>query len=226
MRNLNKRGLDFYSPHRTHLISSAYRPLFDREEVRYAGRGYSVPDLRRRLVRGCMAVSRGARDPRALVIGSILVVLFGVLFVVNVGSEQGEASLFPVNVRGFIEDSAHNRLNGANVKVEMVRTSDSYVRATQYYDTLSNGFYTVSFTGDVWDPNDMIRVTATYGGDSNQNSTLATDDAVQYVNVTLLTVIPEFGDILGSPISVVSIGLIALIVVVRRRRVKDPLAPV
>ena len=173
-----------------------------------------------------MAVSRGARDPRALVIVSILVVLFGVLSVVNVGSEQGEAYIWPVNVRGFVEDSAHNRLSGANVKVEIVRTSDSYVRATQYYDTLSNGFYMVSFAGAVWDPNDLIRVTATYGGDSNQNSTLATADSVQYVNVTLLTVIPEFGDIFGSPISVVSIGLIAVIVVVRRRREKGPLAPV
>jgi hypothetical protein len=173
-----------------------------------------------------MAVSRGARDPRALVIGSLVVILLVVLSVVNIGSERSEASIFPVNVRGFVEDSAHNRLNGANVKVEIVRTSDSYVRATQYYDTLTNGFYTVSFDGSVWDPNDMIRVTATYGGDSNQNSTLATVDPVQYVNVTLSTVIPEFGDILGSPISVVSIGLIAVIVVVCRRREKSPLAPV
>lgn len=174
---------------------------------------------------GLRTVSRSVRDPRGFVVVSLIVVLLVVSSGLMIGSRRGEAALFPVNVRGYVEDLAHNKIQGANVTVEMVNTA-SVVTATRWYDsTLSSGLYTVSFEGGYWDPGYTIRVTARYGSDTGQSSATATSDPAQWVNVTLSIVIPEFGGLLGLSMSFVTIGMMAMFVVGYRSRRREPLAP-
>jgi hypothetical protein len=222
MRNLTKRGLGFYSPHKDHLFSSAFRPKLDREEVRYGWRRLRGSGTDSGLTRGLMAVGRGLRDPRALAVICVFVVALTISSMLFGGSESSSAALFPVNVRGFVRDISGNPIQGANVTVEMM--NGPTVVSTKYYDTISTGLYSVTFAGSEWDINDTIRVTATYGIYTNQNSTVATTDPIQYVNVTLSMSIPEFGSVMGLSTSFVTMGLIAVIVTVSRRR-KDRLAP-
>lgn len=120
MRNLTKRGLDLYGPHRTISSSKGFRPLLDREEVKYRVRVYPHRAIGPAIARGCMAMSRSIRDPRAAVMIAVFIFLMAVPFVTMVGSEESKASTFPINVRGYVMDTANNKIQGANVTVEMV----------------------------------------------------------------------------------------------------------
>jgi hypothetical protein len=219
MRNLTKGGLDFYSPQRTISISRSFRPLLDREEVRYPGNPYTA--FRRRLSRVYMGASRGVRDPRAIVVIAIAAILIALPSIVMLGSDRGEASLFPVNVRGYIMDLAGNKLQGANVTIEIINETSGLTTKTMYYDsTLSSGLYSVTFEGAYWDPGDTIKVTAKSGGDTVINQTRANDRPIQYVNVTMSFEIPEFGSLFGLSTFVLSVGFVAAVIVVGRRRSK------
>ena len=174
---------------------------------------------------GLRTVGRNVKDPRGVLLISLMVVLLVVSSGLMIGSRQGEASVMPVNVRGYVEDLAHNKIQGANVTVEMVNTA-SVVTATRWYDsTLSSGLYTVSFEGSYWDPGFTIRVTARYGSDTGQSSATATIDPIQWVNVTMSITIPEFGGLLGLSMPFVTFGMIAMFVVGYRSRRREPLAP-
>ena len=227
MRNLSKRGLGFYSPQRTYLISSAYRQLLDREEVRYDAGTHPISDIKAGFTRGYMAVNRSIRDPRTFAFISILVVVLTLSSMLMVGSDRGKAGVYPVNVRGHVFDLAGNGIQGANVTVDIM--VGSTIRTTRYYDaTLASGLYTVSFQGSEFDIGNTIRTTATYDVYTNQNSTEVLDPffyPIQWVDVTLSMSIPEFGSIFGVPGSFVAVGMIAAIVVVHRRRPKNPVAP-
>ncbi len=223
MRNLTKRGLGFYSPSGNHSISSAFRPLIDREEVTYGWRRLRASDVRPGIAMGFMAVGRGLRDPRTLAAISVLVVALTLSTMLFGGSERGSAYTWPVNVRGFVTDSVGNPVQGANVTVDMM--SGATVRATKYYDaTLSSGLYSVTFQSSEWDPGNTIVAIATYGIYTNQNSTVAAADPIQYVNVTLAMTIPEFGSVMGLSTSFVTMGMVAIVILASRRR-KDRLAP-
>ena len=174
---------------------------------------------------GLRTVGRSVKDPRGFVVVSLMVVLLVVSSGLMLGSRRGEAGLWPVEVRGYVEDLAHNKIQGANVTVEMVNTA-SVVTATRWFDsTPSSGLYTVSFEGAYWDPGYTIRVTARYGSDTGQSSATATIDAIQWVNVTIPIVIPEFGGLLGLSMPFVTFGMIAMFVVGYRSRRREPLAP-
>jgi hypothetical protein len=221
MRNLTKGGLDFYSPQRTISVSRSFGPLLDREEVRYPGRDNAHTVLRRRLSRVYMGASRSVRDPRAIVVIAIAAILMALPSIVMLGSDRGEAGLFPVNVRGYIMDLAGNKLQGANVTIEIINETSGLTTKTLYYDsTLSSGLYSVTFEGAYWDPGDTIKVTAKYGGDTVINQTRVNDRPIQYVNVTMSVEIPEFGSLFGLPTFVLSVGLVAAVIVVGRRRQK------
>jgi hypothetical protein len=177
------------------------------------------------IMSGLRSVGRSVRDPRGFLVVSLIVVLLVVSSGLMLGSRRGEAGPWPVNVRGYVEDLAHNKIQGANVTVEMVNTG-SVVTATLWYDsTLSSGLYTVSFQSGDWDPGYTIRVTARYGSDTGQNSAVATSDGMQWVNVTVSTVIPEFSGLLGLSMPLVTIGMMAIFVVGCRGRRREPPAP-
>ncbi|MFY9605546.1 MAG: hypothetical protein WAS24_02310 [Thermoplasmata archaeon] len=69
---------------------------------------------------------------------------------------------------------------------------------------------------------DTIEVIAKYGGDQATNSTLADSGGLQTVDVHIGSlVIPEFGELLPSPLVAVSVISIALMLVLRRRIFKQ-----
>ena len=123
----------------------------------------------------------------------------------------------PKNVRGTVYDSIGNPVAGANVTVKIIR-GGSTITTLWYDSTESNGLYSVFFGPFDYNTGDTIEVTAKYGGDQATNSTLADSGSLQTVDVHIGSlVIPEFGELLPSPLVVVSVGSIALMLVLRRR---------
>ena len=181
---------------------------------------------RRRMGVGCSVTA--VRDMGSFRLASIVVLVAATLVLgfvlIAVSSEQGSAATWPKNVRGYVEDSAGTRIEGANVTVEM--WNGITLRKTLYCDaTDSDGFYQVTFAMGDWDEGNTIEVTARLGIDSATNSTTADALPMQYIDVTLGIVIPEFGALLGSPLTFVSIGLAAIVILSFRARKRTPLAP-
>jgi hypothetical protein len=122
-------------------------------------------------------------------------------------------------VRGYIYDSVYSPVEGANVTVT-IEGPGGTPSTTYYFDeSLSDGYYTVTFAPADWEVDYTIDVTAKFGGDERTNSTVAVSGAFQMVNVTLLlTTIPEFGGLFGSSAALVVVVTIAMFIVIRRKK--------
>ncbi|UCE91289.1 MAG: hypothetical protein JSV90_07720 [Methanobacteriota archaeon] len=129
----------------------------------------------------------------------------------------------PTIVTGTVYDSGGTPVIGADVNVSMY--DGATLRSYQTDVTDSLGMYEASFGfgigGDEWGVNDTILVVAEYGEEIGTNSTVAhaIDDPgmLQYVNVTIGTVIPEFGD-LGAILPIVgSLGIFMALFFARRK---------
>ncbi len=130
----------------------------------------------------------------------------------------GECATPPKGVRGFIYDSVYNPVEGANVTITMKDLVGDPVQ-TYYCDaTESDGYYTVSFAMDEWEEDYTVYVTAKWNTYENTNWTVMDDRSDQFVNVTLPTVIPEFSDIVGSPVTVLVLVTVVFFFVMRRNR--------
>ena len=133
--------------------------------------------------------------------------------------QTGEGATVPKDVRGYIYDSLYNPVEGANVTVTMEDT-DGTPSTTYYFDeSLSSGYYKVTFDLDEWEVGYAIDVTAKFGGDERTNSTMADVEPFQMVNVTLLlTTIPEFDGLFGSSAAFVVVVTIVMFIVIRKKR--------
>jgi len=129
---------------------------------------------------------------------------------------KAEAALFPTIVRGFVWDSAGTPVEGADVSVSTIQGVTT--RGTYTDTTDANGFYSVTFPGAEWDVGDTIKTTATFSGNQEDNETIAADAVVQWVNVTYTFEIPEFGSSLGLIAAGGMVGLVAVVVLVWRRK--------
>jgi len=130
----------------------------------------------------------------------------------------GECETVPKGIRGFIYDSVYDPVEGANVTITMKDLVGDPVQ-TYYCDaTESDGYYTVSFLMAEWEEDYTVYVTAIWNTYENTNWTVMDDQPAQYVNVTLSTVIPEFSDIVGSPVTVLVLVTAAFFFVMRRNR--------
>ncbi len=156
------------------------------------------------------------RAARTTAVTSVILLVLALLVIMTIypASDRSNAGTGPKTIRGYVYDFIGNPLSGASVTVLDVTSSKSLT----YDPTEPDGFYTVTFGFSDWNEGDTIQVTASYSGHPDVNSTTADAGPFQYVNVTIESVtIPEFGDFLHSPITFVSIGMIALFVIVRRR---------
>ena len=108
-------------------------------------------------------------------------------------------------VTGTVYDSGGSPVIGAEVNVSMY---DGETLRSYYQDTTtSDGNYTATFgplMGAPWGVGDTILVVAEDGEYTGTNSTTAQECPLQYVNVTLSTVIPEFGE-LGSLVPIAGV---------------------
>ncbi len=156
------------------------------------------------------------RAARTTAVASVLLLVTALLVIMAIypASDRSYAGGGPKNIRGYVYDSLGNPLAGAQVTVLDVTSTKSL----SYDPTEPDGFYTVTFAPSDWNEGDTIQVTASFSGNPDVNTTTADDKALQFVNVTIYAVtIPEFDDFIHSPITFVSIGMIALFVIVRRR---------
>jgi hypothetical protein len=122
------------------------------------------------------------------------------------------ASLFPKIIDGTVRDLGGIPVPGVNVTVRMY--DGAVLKATQFYDaTNAAGFYTVTFEMSQWDIGYTITVDVKKDAATGSTSTTANDEAVQTMDVTLGTNIPEFSGYLP----VVAAGAVVVIVLAARR---------
>ena len=108
-------------------------------------------------------------------------------------------------VMGTVYDSLGDPAVGADVNVSMY--DGATLRSYQTDVTDSLGMYALTFGGMggvEWGVGDTILVEAEYNEESGTNSTTAHDSPLQQIDVTIGTVIPEFGD-LGTIVPVVGV---------------------
>lgn len=143
-------------------------------------------------------------------IATVTVVIVGLLLM----SQSTSAYLWPKNVRGYVWDNAGRPVPDTPITINILWESNNSVRATYTATTDSIGFYSKSVIASDWDPGDKIQVIATHAGDQRTNTTDATVDALQYVNVTFPYEIPEFGQswagivVAGGAIAAVGVALL------------------
>ena len=148
----------------------------------------------------------------AIAVLAILVPAFQLAAPATPATDSEVSGLFPKAVRGHVTDLLGYPIEGANVTV--VVKSGAIVRATLWYDsTEPDGYYLVTFEGNQWDEGNIIEVTARYGSETAQNSTVADSQPYQNVDVRFSFAIPEFGQMLPF----VTVGSVAVLVVFRRR---------
>jgi hypothetical protein len=126
-------------------------------------------------------------------------------------------AVFPLTVRGHVWDTVGVPVAGADVEVSMKRP-DTSVRSSYTTATNSTGAYSIAFAPAEWEVDDTIFVVAEFGADTVENSTIAEDCPIQYVNVTMTIAIPEFSDI-GKIVSMAGIlGIFMMVFFARRRK--------
>jgi hypothetical protein len=126
----------------------------------------------------------------------------------------GAAPIATMDVKGYIYDESFDVVGGADVTV----TTKDGETVIASYGAVSGveGYYQVTFGLGEYDFGCTIVVTATDGVLANENTTVAVVDALwNWVNVTLIDEIPEFGG--GAMVLTVS-GIMVIFVVVGRRR--------
>jgi hypothetical protein len=135
-------------------------------------------------------------------------------------AHTSSASIYPVVVRGYVWDNKGNTVPDTPITINILYQSNGSVRSTWTTTTSSIGFYSKSIDPSGWDIGDTIQVIATHGADQRSNSTVATDAAIQYVNVTFPYEIPEFGPgligLLAAGGAVAAVG-VALTIYLKRK---------
>lgn len=174
-----------------------------------------MPLIRRLIPVDTLGAIRASVGRTAGVVTVVVAVALFLALSLFPASEKIFAGPGPKIVRGYVYDLVGNPVAGANVTVV-----DRNSSATQWYDASdADGFYTVTFGAFDWDLGHIFDVTAKYLTDQATNSSgYAGPEPIEYVNVTIGSLtIPEFGALLGSPLAFVSLGMIALFIVIRRR---------
>lgn len=129
-------------------------------------------------------------------------------------------------VRGWVWDSAYRNVTDASVVVTIwddpTKTTQ---RASRSDSTDVDGFYSVWFGPSDWYVGDYIEVSFTFEGKQGLNNTTAVSSLpspIQYVNMTYLFEIPEFGSVIGFIVAGGAIGVVALVALfaTQRRRVR------
>jgi hypothetical protein len=224
MRNLSKRGLDFSSPQKPHFSFSPASRAIDREAKAYSTRSHSggVPLIRRLISLDALSRFQASARRSAAVAAAVLISVLILTIALDSASKQSAAGDGPKNIRGTIYDSVGNPVAGANVTVRVMHLE--VPGATAWYDASElDGFYTVWFAYTEWQVDDIFEVTASISGhtDTNNSPPAENSQPILFTNVTIGSLtIPEFGAFLHSPVAFVSLGMIALFVVLRRRASK------
>ncbi|MCU0853221.1 MAG: hypothetical protein MUC90_08240 [Thermoplasmata archaeon] len=156
-------------------------------------------------------------------LSALFVVSLFVIGALAIVADNSEASLFPKNVRGYVRDNVGNPVQNAPVTINVRWAFDNdIIRATYTTTAGTDGLYSKSVLGADWDVGDLIEVIATnpLNSDQEDNSAIADNTAMQYIDVTFPYEIPEFGigflGMLAAGIAVAAVG-VALFVFWKRK---------
>jgi hypothetical protein len=130
---------------------------------------------------------------------------------------SADGPIAPMAVKGFIYDESFEVVEDADVTV----TTKNGETVVAFYATTSgpDGYYQITFGTNEFDFGYTIEVVATDGVLQNTNTTIAADDALwNWVNVTLVTEIPEFGGIYGLSMVFAVSGIMAIFVIIGRKK--------
>ena len=125
----------------------------------------------------------------------------------------------PKIVHGWVWDNAGRNITSADVLIEIKDPSTWTTRAALTDTTDNDGYYQVSFGPDDWYDGDSINITVTYQASQVKNSTTALEGKpVQYLNATYPFEIPDIGSMAGFAIAGVCLGVIAVFLIVKRKK--------
>jgi len=125
---------------------------------------------------------------------------------------------FPKWVRGTIWDAAHRPVSGAQVTVQSI--NGTTVLDTQTDTTSAEGYYLVQFQAGKWDTRtgNHFNITATCPSGQGYNTTTVDAENTQWLNVTYVFEIAEFGNTVGLLATAGILGGVAAVAVVCVRR--------
>lgn len=144
---------------------------------------------------------------------AVIAIVFAALFLAAGNSLAADTVK---NVRGFVWDSEGRAVEGAEVVVSI--KDGETTRSSTSEPTDSIGFYSVSFAEECWDIGNTIEVIAEFDGKEEMNSTGATSNTLQWVNVTFEFEIPEFGSMTGLLVTGGLLGAVAVVALVYFRK--------
>ena len=169
-----------------------------------------------------MSPREKARNLRPVLIASSFAAMLLVLamFMVPVTTQ---AATHTKDVRGYVYDADYRKIGGADVTVRML---DSDLNQRSIHNELSSsepstkGYYNLQFENAEWEITDTIQVIATYNSQqTDPNTTVATNAFFQWLNATAFEFeIPQFGSTFGLLLTAGIIGVVAVTVLVWRRR--------
>lgn len=145
------------------------------------------------------------------------VTLFVLLFATTALPRVSADGPYPTYIRGYIWDSEHNPVPGADVTVT---TKDGPTTIhTESTTSDQYGYYNTLFSETEWFVGCTIEVVATFDGmPQDGNSADAILDHIQYVDVTFLFEIPQFSNMTGLLLTSGFLGAVGAVAVVWRRK--------
>jgi len=122
----------------------------------------------------------------------------------------------PLIVRGVIYDSVGSTVEGAEVTVTMYNGATPVSTHTDVSDSV--GFYSTSFLVAEWEVGYNVVVVAVYEGSPEDATAVAPNANTLDVDVHFTFEIPEFGSGWGLLVSGLTVGTVAVVAVVWRRK--------
>ena len=148
-------------------------------------------------------------------IASVTIVL-ALLALALLSTTNATAASHPTTVAGTVRDSAGTPAPDVSVTVNM--KDGETVMSTKSETTDNDGGYSVIFLEAEWEIGYTIQVIATFHGKQESNSTTATDIMYHTVDVKFNFEIPDFGTEVGLVVAGGAIGLVAVAVILRKRK--------
>lgn len=157
------------------------------------------------------------RVPESMIIAAgsaalIFVLVFAFAVPMNASAEGPN----PLTVRGIIYDSVGRTVENADVTVTMYNGAAPVSTHTDVSDSI--GFYSTSFLVTEWEVGYNVVVVAVYEGSPEDATSVAPNANTLDVDVHFTFEIPEFGSGWGLLVSGLTVGAVAVVAVVWRRK--------
>lgn len=154
------------------------------------------------------------RNKRLLAILSFELALLVCLgFVLDNAARPAISGTGPLDVYGFVTDSAGTPIPNADVTVTVLSTM-----AVRTCSTASDGSYQVAFLTSDWNSGDTVQVVVVYNTVQEIRTGVADDLGNMWIDVQFSFEIPEFGSVMGSMVAIAAVAFVAVLFIWKRPR--------